>query len=674
MRKLAAFVLALGVSSAAAFAQEPQDGAPVHDLGDRQQNQTYPLQLTAQNIDCKTPQDFRFDLSAAPWVIALEDPVVRQVAPGQGKTVPAQLDFYGTEPGPHEGVVSTICETCGFIPFVKNCRADKRDVILRVNITPAPPPQNQGVDAPEAEPSSDIPPLAADATTEPPAEDNAVDCGDEAPSTDLSAAQGPGDLGSDECAPPAGVASPPVIEGYTISQQLDSDLDPHLKGGERNALNEARRKAAASAEAFREAEEVLRNAQKKKKDCEDELAALKAALEQAQRDADAAKAAADAAQQALDNGPESKAVDDAQKAIDNFQQDVDDAQREHDRWKEAAQGQQDYLEIVIEQEGNLNSERGKNAKKYYEEADANRAAAKAALEQTKNSMGARQAALAAAQNARKAAQDAIDNGPKKAAADAAAKVQAMQANLTEKEKECLGLSDAAGDAAHAKGIAEVTAEEAADDAADAEKDAKAQALSNLKDEIKRKKDECERIKKEWDTKIRQMTGALKALEQTGYFKAGQFSGQRAAPDKLWTSYKRLGLGAALKVVNITGVQATRLLTGHTAKGRVGGPLYDAMLKSLQIAYGVAAIRQSELTPGTYAHGRTEGKALRDWLRENNHAWTDQDGSDARAVEEEMRQIMQNRNYVAEQMARAIEAMERCKAELAALEAKRAAHK
>ncbi len=664
MHKLIAAIFTLGFSPIAVLAQAPQDaaqqdGAAVHDLGDRVQNKTYPLQLTAQNMDCKSPQDFRFDLSAAPWVIALEDPIVRQVPPGASKSVSAMLDFNGTAIGPQQGVVSTICETCGYIPFVKNCRADKRDVILQVNVTPAP----ISVPAPASAPAQD---QIADASDEAAAAPANEDSGQT--SAQASTAEGV------DVEPSASVATEPALIAYEMSPQLDPELDPHLKPGERAKLNAAREKVVANGVAAGEAAEALRNALKKKKDCEDELAALKAALEQAQRDADAAQVAADAAQDAVDNGPEAKAVDDAQKAVDNFQKDVDAAQREYDRWKEAAQGQQDYLELVIEEEGNLDSKRGKNAKEYYEDADAKRAAAKAALEQTKNSMAARAAALAAAQNALNAAQKAANDGPKKAAADAAAKVQAMKDKLTEKEKECLGLEDAAKKRAHTAGVAQYEADQAKKAAKKAEKAAKAQALDNLKDEIKRKKEDCKDLEKYWNTQIRQLTGALKALEQTKYFKAGQFSGQRAAPDKMWTSYKRLGLGAVLKVVNVTGVQATRLLTGGTAKGRVGGPLYDVLLKSLQVAYGVAAIRQSELTPDTYAHGRTEGKALRDWLRDNNHAWTDQDGSDARAVEEKMRQIMKNRNYVAEQIARAIEEMERCKAELAALEAKLAAKK
>ena len=654
MRLLAlacAFIIANFVIASDAAAQ-PQDAPPVTDLGQRTEGETYPFNLKAVNLDCTSPQDFRFDLSGAPWIIALQDPVARQLAPAQSKTIEALLDFGGMSPGAYNGQVDIFCETCGVGILTDSCQADRRSVLLSVTVVS--PTVDEGAN-PEQSQLEDV--------------NAAIDeiFANAAPEGDIGVEGAQGPVGDEGAQGPAG---PPDNLLSPITDNIDPEMEKHLDRGQKEKLDEMRRKANQAARDFVTAQEEYAAALKKKKDCEDELEALKAALAKAQADAAAAKAAADAAQAALENGPEQKAVDDAQKAIDNFQNDVDAAQREYDRWVEGALAQQKYLEIVIQQEGNLDSQRGQNAKRYYEEADANRKAAKAALEQVQNSMPQRQAALTAAQNAYNAAQQAVNDGPKKAAADAQAKVDGMVAGLTEKEKECLGLKDAADDAALKKGIAEVTAEESKRDAKKAEKKAKGQAKRNLKDAIKKKKDACERIEKEWDTEIRQMTNALKALEQTGYYKAGQFSANKASPDRLWTSYKRTGLVGAMKAANVGGTQFVRVITGlgGRVKSRITGPLYDALLKSLQIAYGVATIRQSELTPGTYAHGRTEGKSLRDWLRYNNFAWTDQDGSDARAVEEKMRKLMNNRNYIAEQMARAIQAVENCKRELAEMEA------
>lgn len=105
------------------------------DLGVREQGRTYPLNLVAENYDCRAPQDFRFDLSGTPWLRALGEPVARQVEKGTSKTVRAELDFSGVPVGPVEGSVRVVCETCGFIPLIKNCRISDKILLLQARVT-----------------------------------------------------------------------------------------------------------------------------------------------------------------------------------------------------------------------------------------------------------------------------------------------------------------------------------------------------------------------------------------------------------------------------------------------------------------------------------------------------------------------------------------------------------
>jgi hypothetical protein len=651
---LTASFIAVVATAAAAQQSDPQQGIPVHNLGDRDQNKIYPLTLTAQNLNCNSAQDFRFDLTEAPWIIALQDPVVRQIPPGGQGSTPAQLNFANSAPGLQESLITIICETCGYIPFVKNCRADRQQVILRVNIIPQPQPV---APEPTMPPEHGQQPITPSPQPQSQAQEEEIVGLD-----DL--------LGPSPVSPPADDGECPVeVEDVKLFQpSLGSSSERFLNGGQKKTLDGARKAASDAAAAVTAANEITAGLKKKKDDCQAELVRLRAEQAQKEAAADAAEAAADAAQQAVNDGPAKDAAA-AQKKVDDFQNDVDAAQREYDRWTEAAQAQQDYLEIVIDQEGGLSSKRGQNAKQYYEEAAANREAARKNLAEVKNSMAARQAALKAAQKALEAAQKAAD--AKKAAAEAARNdANAAKDAADAKERECLGLEaqiKKAEDDAKKAAAAAAAANKAA---AEAEKKATAQAVKNLEDAIKCKKDECERIKKMWDEHFRRLTNAKKALEQIGYYgkqaaAKGASSGKTSA--EAWSDYNKHGLKNFLKdLAKATGKGVAEGIAPGT------GPL--VLLDALEAAYGIAGIRQSALTPGTYAHGRTEGAELRNWLIKNNLAHDDQGQKDAHEVEKQMERLMKDPNVIAKDLARAITQLEECKKQLAELEAKLAAAK
>lgn len=627
-RGFCALALVCAAFAAPAMAQTGagagQSAPNVVELGDREQQKIYPLSLVAQNLNCSQPQDFRFDLSGAPFVVALGDPVVRQVAPGGQKSTPAQLRFSLTPAGPQEGVVATICETCRPIPILgNNCRADRQLVVLKANVVPAP---------------AGDPPPDADADADPPSAAGA----EGAASSAGGQSRAPGPL-------------LPVSRGQCladVSANLDAGLEGFLTGDQKRALDDARRRSieanAAQADAYRELEEK----KKKKKDCEDELAKLRAEAAAKAAEADAAEQGADAAKTNADAAASDAAA--AQASLDNYDADVAAAQKALDKANEAAKAQEAALLAVLAQEKTASAKNVQNAKKYYEEASKAQDAAKADLEAVKASKAAREAALAAAKakqaQADAAAADArAKSDAAKAAADAAA------AAVAAKEKECLDLAAQAGAAEVKVDDANRNARNAAAAAGRAEEKAAGQARRNLDQEIACKEEECERIKKKWDEHFRRLRNAKKALEALNYFTEGP----APPPDELWKSYLELGYTKFIEAAQAA-VEAAGSSDGlpSTIAG-VAGTALDV----LEAAYGIAKIQQATLTPGTYAHGRTEGETLHKWLQDNNYAHTDKNDADAKAVEHEMERLMRDPDVIAKDLDKATKEMEACKKEL-----------
>lgn len=598
----------------------------VVDLGDRDQLKVYPLSLTAQNLNCSQPQDFRFDLSGAPFAVALGDPVVRQVPPGGQKSTPAQLLFSLSPPGPVQGVVATICETCRPIPiFGNNCRADKQLVTLKANVIPAP-------------------------------------VRNPAPATQDRGAGATGDSGKTPQAAPSRTPTPllPVARGRCladVSANLDAGLEGFLTEEQKKTLDDARRKSAAANAAQAGAYDDLERKKKKKKDCEDELAALKADAAAKAAAADAAADAAGSAQSAA-NAAGANASS-AQASVDNYDADVAAAQKALDAANAAAKAQEAALRAVLAQEKSASAKNVQSAKTYYEEASMAQDAAKASLNAVKASKAAREAALAAANAAKaKAAAAAAEAQAKSDAARAAA--DAAAAAVAAKTKECLGLAAEAGAAEVKVDDANRNARNAAGAATRAEEKAAGQARRNLDGEIACKEEECEEIKKRWDEHFRRLANARKALEALNYFTEAP----APPPDELWESYGELGYQKFFEGAQAV-VEALGKADGLPAT--VAG-VAATTLDVLQAAYGIAKIQQATLTPGTYAHGRTEGETLHKWLQDNNFAHTDKGDADAKAVEHEMERLMRDPDVIAKDLDRAIKEMEKCKEELAAMKA------
>ncbi len=117
----------------AAFAQDGGDAGFVDvDLGERQAGEQYVITMAAGNVSCDQPIDFKFS-SKEPWLQFPEDPVIRQVPPGENRTIQAVLDFSNMQPGDYEVVVDIDCQNCGVLIF-KNCQVNRQKVRLRVRV------------------------------------------------------------------------------------------------------------------------------------------------------------------------------------------------------------------------------------------------------------------------------------------------------------------------------------------------------------------------------------------------------------------------------------------------------------------------------------------------------------------------------------------------------------
>ncbi len=429
-----------------------------------------------------------------------------------------------------------------------------------------------------------------------------------------------------------------------------------LTAEQRNRLYIVRNAVKSAQTRGEKARDDVRAARLKKSDCERELARLKAAMEAAKRKA--AIAAQDAANA-------QGAANAAAKELADFEKDKADAQKAIDKADTQARVAIKYFKIVLGQDGGSGGLRAQSAKEQVDKFKKEWDEAKAAYKKITNSYAARKQAAEEAQRAAKAAQA----NARQAQTDANAATNKYNAKALECKGATAALTDAQKKldnakkaAAHAVGIANYEEGEAKKKADKARKEAIAQGVRNLEKELKKKRKACKNLEKQWKEKMRQMTGAFNAYKQNGYFRSQKNAAKNPpTPTSLFDQYLEHGYNVFVDTV-------------QTASGAPGAPAGTGMLLGvMQAAYGLAVIRQSQLIPGTKAHGDSGGQELRDWLSENNFAHTD-DGTDARAVEAEMIKIKANRDYMDKEIARGIEAIERCKRQIAALEAKLAAAK
>ena len=102
------------------------------DLGERNAGEQYIIAMAARNVDCDQSIDFKFS-SNAEWLRFSKDPVIRQVKPGENRTIQATLDFSNLTPGEYEAIVEIDCQNCGGLIF-KNCKVSQQKVRLKVRV------------------------------------------------------------------------------------------------------------------------------------------------------------------------------------------------------------------------------------------------------------------------------------------------------------------------------------------------------------------------------------------------------------------------------------------------------------------------------------------------------------------------------------------------------------
>ncbi|NNE39718.1 MAG: hypothetical protein HKN14_02240 [Marinicaulis sp.] len=137
-KSILAILTAIVSMFAVAFAQEKsgQQYTDV-DLGERNAGEQYSIAMAARNVDCDQSIDFKFS-SNADWLRFSKDPVIRQVRPGENRTIQATLDFSNLTPGEYEAIVEIDCQNCGGLIF-KNCKVNRQKVRLKVKVVGASP-------------------------------------------------------------------------------------------------------------------------------------------------------------------------------------------------------------------------------------------------------------------------------------------------------------------------------------------------------------------------------------------------------------------------------------------------------------------------------------------------------------------------------------------------------
>ncbi|MEE9434796.1 MAG: hypothetical protein V3V15_11215, partial [Sphingorhabdus sp.] len=463
--------LGLGMLLAASAALT-QDGIPMRDLGIKQIGADNTLTLTAKNLNCETPQDFEFQIDNMPWLVADGPLIVRGLGPGQSRSIKAKLDFRYTSPGVHYGRLTSRCITCGWHVFA-SCNENAQDIVLKVTV---------------ADPSNAAAPQ-----------------------------------GQSTKNPYAGM-KPRRAFRVALASPLGDNNVKRLDNGKRKDLIKARDRLNAAKAAGQKAQEDLRNAQRKKSDCERELARLKA-------EAAAAERAAKIAKQDAKNA--AGAANAAAKALKDFEKDNKKALKKVESTAIAVGVAKDYLGQVTKADG-LGSGRVERAQEQVDRFQENHFDALREHSAVTKSHEARKA------TAKKTKADAKAAAVKaKTAADAA---KAAQDKVKRQIKICGGIADDVTDAQDALDDARTAANDAVKAANKAEAAAAKDALEKLDKEIEKKKKDC--VKEEADAK-REIARWMEAIKAGQKLKMLDDDGGRAASkmkevnDKIWDAARDL---------------------------------------------------------------------------------------------------------------------------------------
>ena len=619
MRAIQYFAFATLLTGSAALTQD--NDIPIRDLGVKQIGADNTLTLTAKNLNCPTPQDFEFQTDNMPWLIADGPLIVRQLGPGQSRSIKAKLDFRYTQPGVHFGRLTSRCITCGWHVFA-SCNENAQDLVLKVTV---------------ADPSNAAAP-----------------------------AQGSNN-------PYAGM-KPRRPFRVALASPLGENNVQRIDKDKRKDLIKARGRLNAAKAAGQKAQEDLRNAQRKKSDCERELARLKAEAAAAERAAKTAK------QDAKNAAGAAKA---AAKALKDFEKDNKKALKKVQSTAIAVGVAKDYLAQVTKADGPGSGrvQRAQDQVDRFQEQHFD------ALRE--------HSAVTKSHEARKAAAEKTKADSKAAAAKAkaaAAKAKAAQDKVKAKAKICGGAADAVTDAQKALDDARSAANDAVTEANKAEAAATKDALEKIDEEIEKCKKDCKKAEEDAKKEIAKWKEAieagqeLKMLDDDGGAAASKM---KEVNDKIWDAARDLANEKAL----------TPPTTAEGILGQVNqvmGMAVDAASSALGGISGVVDFAQSELLGGLKALGlavQSQVNAIRNpntygakrnkmaaelnnkdsyLVNEMKDKGIGKNSKDRKDILDRIEKLHSDRNLVADMIERFAKQAAECAAKLKKLEAERAA--
>lgn len=603
------------------------DQIPIHDLGERNVGQSYNLKLTGINVDCDSPQDFEFEMESLPWVTTEGPAIIRQLGPGQKKSIPAKLDFQYTPVGVHYGRLTSRCITCGWFIFA-TCVDRGQDMIFKVSVVdPANP------DAPLPQTANPYAGLTVQTQADLP-------------------------------------FVTPLHAGFV--KRLSSDQQRNLKAA-RTRLKTAELEGQA-------AQTALREAQRRKSNCERELAKLRSDMERAiqtantsRQDAKNSAAAAKTATNALKSY-----VRDERKALKKVQTTMNDTL--------AAAKYQSFVET----EDGTGTDRYRKAQSQVDRLNDKHIEALKAHTVVKQSLEQRQ--LAASTLQREAAADKA-----KAEADARA-VEVAKVAFQAKVMECGGIQDTVDTAQDQVDKAKDKARAATLASNAAEINATKASIRQIDRDIEKQIGRCKALRTASERDIKQVLTALEAGEKVGILQADgsrKPSMLKKINDKIWDAAEDMANGKA--IIPQGPAPASVADTAEDTLGKVTEIMGHAAsaLQNAVGGVGISDFHQAELLGGVKALGQAvqslvaAGKnpntqwAQRDELLRGDNSKLSQDlrakgygrkPEDLARIKETITKIFNNKNYVANLIERQARSAAGCVAKVEKLKQQRDALK
>ncbi len=609
-------VLILLFSSAAGARQNNasagSDQVPVVSLSPKQVGQSYPLKLTATNLNCNVAQTFEFQLDSGPWLVPPPNMTIAGLGKGQSGTIIAQMDFRNIAPGTYYGHVSSRCTSCGWY-ILSGCYENGDDTIIKVKVyDPAQPNTNQ-LEAPN--PFAGLKPYR-----------------------------------------------PPEIRlDPTISTSDESLLDQPQQG-KLATVRAAVKKAEADG---RKARDEARAARQNKNNCERELAQLKAAMDAANRRAGIA---------AQDAANAEAAANAAARDLANYDADLQKAQRaavQADRDQRMAAG----ARTLTGQRHGSSSPEYRDANARVAAAITKSSEAGRALSKVRGSKSARQRAADQAARASNTAKAAAARAQSAAnAATARYNAKARECNRLGAAQKIAEAKVRASDnaAKHAVGVANYEESEARKGAAKARQAAKRRGVKRLDEDITKAKARKERCETALIERAKFMTRVFQALRLINVINPNKISAKDVDVQSKVTDFFN-GRTATVLTKAVATIGGS-LVAGGTGIAAPVAPAFTAF-SAMKAGYGLIKIKQNLFTPGRGGYRGNDNlkkllkdKGLADETRAPGFADTDAD----RMVKEMERFVAHGGNpgYLDKEFDRMINQCFREVQQLAALQAQR----